>query len=460
MSGASNPEQDSNILAAILKKCRRNLLPFVALMFAMSIIDRANVGYAKLALQADSGIGDAAFALGAGIFFIGYAIFEIPSNLILHRVGARLWLSRIMITWGLASAAMMFAHDERSFYLLRFILGVAEAGLSPGVVLYLTYWFPRRERGQAFGIYYFGVPAALLVGGPLSGWLLEMHGIFGLKNWQWMFAVEGLLASVIGVTAFFFLPDRPRNARWLQAHEQELLQSVLDGEEKTRHGAAPKSVMAALRNRHVINLVMVYFSIQVSVYGVLFYLPARIAELLGTKIGLKVGLLTSIPWIFTLATLFFVTRWADKRASHQRMAALMLLASAAGIVASTLSANLPLVLLSFCVAAAGFITVQPLFWTLPTRYLGGVAAAGGIAMIGAVGNLGGFLAPTLKTWMEQHFNSSHAGMYSLAAVAVIGSIMLACIRGNREDGDFAQTQRPHPDHGRDRIGTMQKIPVS
>ena len=414
----SNP-----VLNQALSKIRWRILPFVALMFAMAIIDRSNIGFAKHALQADTGLSNAAFALGAGIFFIGYAVFEVPSNLMLHKVGARIWLSRIMITWGLVSAAMMFAHNETSFYILRFLLGVAEAGLSPGVVLYLTDWFPQHKRGAAYGIYYFGVPVSLMVGGPVSGWLLE-SAQFGLTGWQWMFVTEGLAASVIGVFALFYLTDKPRTAKWLTEQEKAAVEHELEKEHLLKADTGPSSWRSALINPTVLYFTLIYFTIQVSVYGVLFYLPTRIAELLGTGIGLEVGLLTSLPWIATVIVLYAVTRYADRKGLQTRLAALMLALAAVGMVGSTLSASLPLVILAFCLAAAGFITVQPLFWTLPTRFLSGAAAASGIAVIGALGNLGGFLAPTVKTWAEQQFDSTHAGMYFLAAMALLGTLML------------------------------------
>ena len=414
----SNP-----VLQQALSKIRWRILPFVALMFAMAIIDRSNIGFAKHALQADTGLSNAAFALGAGIFFIGYAVFEVPSNLMLHKIGARIWLSRIMVTWGLVSAAMMFAHDETSFYILRFLLGVAEAGLSPGVVLYLTYWFPQNQRGSAYGIYYFGVPVSLMVGGPVSGWLLE-SAQFGLTGWQWMFVTEGLAASIIGVFAFFYLTDKPRDAKWLNTEEKAAIEHELEKEQLQKANKGPSSWRAAMFNPVVLYFTLIYFTIQVSVYGVLFYLPTRIAELLGTGIGLKVGALTSIPWIATVIMLYLVTRHADRKGQQTRYAALMLALAAVGMVGSTLSGSLPLVILAFCVAAAGFITVQPLFWTLPTRFLSGAAAASGIAVIGALGNLGGFLAPTVKTWAEGYFNNPHAGMYFLAGMALLGALML------------------------------------
>lgn len=426
-------------LQQALSKIRWRILPFVALMFAMAIIDRSNIGFAKHALQADTGLSNAAFALGAGIFFIGYAVFEVPSNLMLHKIGARIWLSRIMVTWGLVSAAMMFAHDETSFYILRFLLGVAEAGLSPGVVLYLTYWFPQNQRGSAYGIYYFGVPVSLMVGGPVSGWLLE-SAQFGLTGWQWMFVTEGLAASIIGVFAFFYLTDKPRDAKWLNTEEKAAIEHELEKEQLQKANKGPSSWRAAMFNPVVLYFTLIYFTIQVSVYGVLFYLPTRIAELLGTGIGLKVGALTSIPWIATVCMLYLVTRHADRKGQQTRYTALMLAMAAVGMIGSTLSGNLVLVIMAFCVAAAGFITVQPLFWTLPTRFLGGAAAASGIAVIGALGNLGGFLAPTVKTWAEGYFNNPHAGMYFLAGTALLGALML--IRSARASGNPGKLPAP------------------
>ncbi|MFL9899831.1 MFS transporter [Paraburkholderia fungorum] len=411
-----------------VRKARLRLAPFLALMFALSMLDRSNVGFVKQALQVDSNIGNAAFALGAGIFFIGYAVFEIPSNLMLHRVGAKLWLSRIMVTWGLASAAMMFVHNETSFYVLRFILGVAEAGFSPGVILYSTYWFPARERGKALGIYYFGLPVALVLGSPLSGYLMEvMGGRLGLHNWQWMFLIEGLAASTVGIVAFFYLVSKPRHAKWLTSAEKDALENAIAAEDRDKVAHGPASALTALRNWNVLRFVSIYFAIQVSVYGVIFYLPTRISELTGTAIGSKVGFLTAIPWLCALIALRFITGYADAKGKHRQLAVVMLAMAAAGIALSTLGTHLAPVLVAFCIATVGFVVVQPLFWTLPTAYLSGTAAASGIAMIGALGNLGGFIAPTLKTAVETLFQSPRAGMFMLALAGVVGVLLLLSI---------------------------------
>jgi MFS family permease len=397
-------------------------------MFALAMLDRSNVGFVKQALQIDANISNAAFALGAGIFFIGYAVFEIPSNLMLHRVGAKLWLSRIMVTWGLASAAMMFTRDETSFYLLRFILGVAEAGFSPGVILYSTYWFPARDRGKALGVYYFGLPIALVLGSPLSGWLLEVTGgMLGLRNWQWMFIIEGLAASVVGVIAYFYLVSRPRDAKWLTAEERTALEKAIEQEDRVKNAHGPSGAWAALKDMNVLRLVLIYFAIQISVYGVIFYLPTRLSELTGNAIGLKIGLLTAVPWLCALIALRFITVYADATGRHRQLAICMLGMAAIGILASTFGTSIVPVIVAFCAATIGFVVVQPLFWTLPTSYLAGPAAASGIALIGSLGNLGGFIAPTLKTAIETMFHSQRAGMSALACAGVVGIALLLSI---------------------------------
>lgn len=411
-------------LITTIDKVTRRLLPFLLLMYVLAFLDRANVGFAKKAFQADTGISDAAFAFGASIFFLGYALFEVPSNLIMHRVGAKVWMARIMVSWGLISAAMMFAHDEMTFYFLRVLLGIAEAGFFPGVILYLTYWFPSFARGRAMGLFYFGAPLAFIFGSPLSGLLLEFQGLGGLHGWQWMFMVEGLLASVVGVWAYFYLDNKPNDAKWLTAAEKAELGAALAAEEtqKTAHG--PRGTLAALGNPRVLYFALIYFNIQMSVYGVVFYLPAQVASLLGTNVGLTVGFVTAVPWVCALVATYLLPRWSDRTGERRLFAAGILVVCAAGIAASVASASPVLSLVALCFAAAGFISVQPIFWTLPTGYLGGVAAAGGIALINSLGSLGGFVAPNVKTWAEAFFASSAAGLYVLAATTLLGAILV------------------------------------
>lgn len=417
----------NNVPAALIAKISWRLLPFLLLMYILAFLDRANVGFAKLAFQADTGISDAAFAFGAGIFFVGYALLEVPSNLIMHKVGARIWMCRIMVTWGLLSAAMMFAHNETTFYTLRFLLGVAEAGFFPGVIYYLTQWFPSASRGKAMGFFYFGAPLAFIFGAPLSGLLLEFDGFAGLHGWQWMFLVEGLMAAVVGVWAYWYLDNKPADAKWLSVEERQTLQAVISAEDRDKqsHG---QNLLAVLVQPTVLYLCAIYLLIQASVYGVVFYLPSQVAGLMGSKVGFMVGLVSAIPWVCALFAAWLIPAWSDRTGLRQRTACLTLLMSAAGIALSV-SVSSPLVgVLALCFAAAGFIAVQPIFWTLPSSYLAGGAAAGGIALINSCGALGGFIAPILKNWAETASASPAAGLYLLSATTVLAALMVLVFR--------------------------------
>jgi len=413
--------------ASTIVKVTKRLLPFLLLMYVLAFLDRANVGFAKAAFQADTGISNAAYALGASIFFLGYALFEVPSNLIMHRVGAKIWMARIMVTWGLISAAMMFAYTETTFYVLRVLLGIAEAGFFPGVILYLTYWFPSLARARAMGLFYFGAPLAFIFGSPLSGLLLEFDGLAGLKGWQWMFLVEGFLASVVGIWAYFYLDNRPEDARWLNADEKRELGAAIAAEESHKHAHGPASVLAAFGNSRVLYLCLIYFLIQMSVYGVVFYLPTQVAGLMGRNVGLAVGFVSAIPWICALAAAYFIPRLSDATGERRLIGAATLAVAGLGIAASVATGSPLLSLVALCFAAAGFIAVQPIFWTFPTSYLGGVAAAGGIALINSLGALGGFVAPNLKTWAEVTFASPAAGLYLLAGTTLIGALLIVLL---------------------------------
>jgi sugar phosphate permease len=415
----------TNPLDRAIALARRRLIPFLLLMYILAFLDRANIGFAKQAFQASTGVSERAYALAAGLFFLSYAALEVPSNLLLHRLGARIWMSRIMVTWGLISAAMVFARGEWSFYTLRLLLGAAEAGFFPGVILYLTYWFPNRSRVQMMGLFYFGAPLAYIFGSPLSGYLMQLHGA-RLEGWQWLFLVEGMLATIVGVWAFWYLDDQPADAAWLSDAEKAALLVSVTQEREARIARGPVAFGAVVFNLRVLHFVAIYFLIQMSVYGVVFYLPTQIAALLGAKVGLKVGLVTAIPWICALAATFVLPRFAARTGHHRRIAAITLAISGLGIAVSA-SSSPPIALVALCFAAAGFIAVQPLFWTFPTEYLGGVAAAGGIALINALGSLGGFFAPNVKTWADGNFGTPRAGLYVMAATTLLGALLISIL---------------------------------
>lgn len=417
------------ILHEAVGKCSRRLLPFIVLMYTLAFLDRANVGFAKQSFQIDTGLSDAAFAFGAGIFFVGYALFEIPSNVILQRVGAKIWMCRIMVTWGLVAAAMMFAWNETVFYTLRFLLGVTEAGFFPGVILYLTYWFPERSRGQATGFFYFGVPLALVLGGPLSGFLLEWHGLGGLTGWQWMFLVEGLLASAVGVWAYFRLDDGPADARWLTEAEKNALLGVLASENQAKVGHTPMGVLSGLTSPRTLYLTLTFFFVQIAAYGLIFYLPTIVAGFLGQKVGLTVGIVTAIPWMVSILGIYVITRWSDRTGNRRGIITLLYVLLAVALVGSAYLGPV-LGMVALCLAAAAYCAGTPLFWTVCTQNLHDSSAPAGIALIGAVGNLGGFIAPNLKNWAETQAGPT-AGMVTIAATALVGAVMVFCLRNDR-----------------------------
>jgi MFS family permease len=412
-----------------IHRAMRRLAPFLMLMYVVSFLDRANVAFAKQALAASAGISEQVYALGAGLFFLSYSTCGFPSNLILHRIGARRWISALLIAWGLVSSATLFVTGPRSFYALRLLLGMTEAGFFPGIILYLTYWFPNRVRGHMMGLFYLGIPIALIFGGPLSGYLLEihpaLHGRAALQGWQWMFLVEGAIAVLVGIAAFALLDNRPAEAAWLPPDEKQALMEDLSREQAARRATGPADLLPMLRDAKVLRFVLIYALIQISTYGAVFYLPAEISALIHKPAGFEVGLVSAIPWLCALIAVYVLPRTADAHRNHRPMAAFtLLIAGLASFAFPTAGPVTGLVALS--IAVSGFIAVQPLFWTFPTSYLADRAAAGGIALIGT-GNLGGFFAPNLKVWADELFHSASAGLYLLAAITLLNAALIATI---------------------------------
>ena len=408
------------------KKVFRRLVPFLLLMYVIAFLDRSNVSFAQQEFKADFGISATAYAFGAGLFFVGYAIFEVPSNILLHKVGAKWWLARIMVTWGIVAAAFMFVTGTTSFYILRFLLGVCEAGFFPGVILFLTYWVPARHLSRARGYFYMGIALAGILGNPLSGGLLELNGTLGLRGTQWMFLVEGLLAIIVGVWSYFYLTNKPQDAPWLPEDQRKALVETVAAEDTAKaSGHGPQRVWAALGNWRVWYFSLIYFCIQIAVYGVTFFLPAQVTAITGQKLGFQASLVTAIPWVFGLASVAFFPGLADRTRKHRLIGTTLLLVTAFGIVISgALSGTPVLAIAGLSLAAIGFVAMQPIFWTLPTEYMTGFAAAAGIGLINSLGNLGGFLAPNMRDYFKESVGGN-AGLYALAVGAVVGAVLFA-----------------------------------
>ena len=406
---------------ATYKKVGWRLIPFLLLCYVVAYLDRVNVGFAKLQMLQDLKFSETVYGLGAGIFFIGYFLFEVPSNVILHRVGARIWIARIMVTWGVISAGMMFVESATSFYILRFFLGMAEAGFFPGIILYLTYWYPAARRARMIALFMSAIALSGVIGGPLSGWILQSFaGTYGLKGWQWLFLLEGLPSVAIGIATFFYLDDRIAHAKWLTPEEKALLERNIVVENATKQDLSIREVFS---DKRVWLMSLIYFSFVMGLYGVSFWLPSLI-KATGVKDALQIGMLTAIPYGSAVLAMIVVSRSADRLRERRWHIAIPAVLGSVGLVLSAIwGQNTVLAMAALTLATMGILTTLPLFWSLPTSFLAGAGAAAGIALINSVGNLAGFVSPFLVGWLKDMTQSTNAGMYMLATSLVLGALL-------------------------------------
>jgi len=410
---------------ATYKKVAWRLLPILFLCYVLAYLDRVNVGFAKLQMQKDLGFSDTVYGIGAGVFFIGYFLFEVPSNLILERVGARIWIARIMILWGLVSAGTMFTSGETTFYLLRFTLGVAEAGFFPGIILYLTYWFTRAHRARMVAVFMTAITLSGVVGGPVSGWILaSFSGAAGLAGWQWLYLLEGLPSVLVGLFVLLHLDDGPSKAKWLSDEEKKLLVRRIQEEEKLKieEGLGHHRLTDAFRSGRLWLHALIYFCVVMGLYGISFWLPSILSETM-TSDPWHIGLLTAIPWGAAAVVMLLVGRHSDRTGERRWHTALPAFVAGAAFATSAASGISPLQsFLALTVATCGVMAAVSCFWSLPTAFLSGTAAAAGIAAINSIGNLAGYVSPFVVGHVRDR-----TGSMSAALVVLAGSLMVAGI---------------------------------
>ena len=410
----------------IYRKVTMRIVPFLFLCYFAAYLDRVNVGFAKLQMLRELGFSEMVYGFGAGIFFLGYVLFEVPSNVILHRVGARAWIARIMVTWALISGAMVFVRTPLTFYVLRFLLGVAEAGFIPGILLYLTYWYPAHRRGRITAIFLAAIPMYSIFGGPLSGWILNaVSGAHGLSGWQWLFLLETIPSLILGFVTLAYLDDRVASANWLDADEKRVISANIACEEKDKEGLSQLS--DAFKTSQVWLLGLIYFCVASGIYIVSFWLPTIIKQT-GVSDPLQIGLLTAVPYIAAIVAMIATNSSADRMRERRWHTLVSCLATGIGLaLTASAGGNTLFAMAGLTLAAAGASSAQAAFWSLPAAFLGGAAAAAGIALVNALGNIAGFASTFLVGWMTDLTHSTSASLYLFAGLLAVGGALILLI---------------------------------
>lgn len=423
MDTVFSSEVDTAVRKSAYRKIAFRLMPFLMLCYFCAYLDRVNVGFAKLQMMSDLQFSEAVYGLGAGIFFIGYFLCEVPSNIVLHKVGARRWIARIMITWGILSGCFAFVQTEWQFYTLRFLLGVAEAGLAPGLLLYLTYWFPSYRRARMTVLWFIAIPISGMIGGPLSGLIMDrMSGVHGWFGWQWMFVIEAIPTVLVGLLVLAVLKDSVQDANWLTQDEKNLVKQELAQDNQHKEGHA--SVKEFVADKRLWLLAGIYFCVVMGQYAITFWLPTLIRNS-GISDNWHIGLLTSLPYMCAIVVMILAGRSGDHFQERRWHLIIPMCAGALALTFATLFAsNLTLSLICLCIAASGVLTASSLFWMLPTNFLGGVSAAAGIAAVNSFANLAGFCSPYLIGWVTTNTGSNAIGMFLITAVLIFGASLV------------------------------------
>lgn len=411
---------ETEIEKRTLRRISWRIVPFIMLLYFIAYIDRVNIGFAALTMKGDLGFSASILGFGAGIFFWGYFLFEVPSNIALHKFGARIWIARVMVTWGIISAGMALVQGPTSFYVMRFLLGAAEAGFFPGIILYLSYWFPARNRAGVTAFFMAAAPISTALGSPLSAALLEMNGVMGLAGWQWMFILEAIPAVLLGVVVFFFMTDRPEQAKWLKEDERTWLVNKMNAEAASKGCSAHASIWSGLTNPRVLALALIYFGTSAGLYTLGIWAP-QIIKQLGVS-SMTVGFLNAIPPMVSVVAMVLWSRHSDRTGERTWHVIIACLAASAGLVIAATANSIFGLIAALTIVNVGISCAKPPLWSMPTTFLTGTAAATGIATINSIGNLGGFAGPAMIGWVKDQTGSYAGGLYFVAGLLVISAI--------------------------------------
>jgi len=412
-----------------MDKVAWRLVPFLMLCYFIAYLDRVNIGFAGASMRNDLGLSAAAFGGASGIFFIAYFFFEVPSNLALDRFGARLWIARIMLTWGIVAGAQAFVVNELSLNVVRLLLGVAEAGFFPGIIFFLTLWFPAAYRARIIGWFMFAIPISTVIGAPISGFILNLEGIGGLHGWQWMFLIEAVPAILMTLAVLYYLTDRPKEAHWLEPQESQWLQDRLDAERANRERHGAMSWFRSMLDVRVIALGFVYMGCNIPQYGLSFFLP-QIIKGFGGLTNIQIGFITALPYLVGAVGMLLWSRHSDQAAERKWHAVIPLAIIVIGLALAAIMPTPTTKMIFLCLAGFGFFAVLPVFWTLPTTFLTGTGAAAGIAAVNSIGNLGGYFGPQAFGWLKDQTGGDFASLMFLAACAIIGASIVLVLGHN------------------------------
>jgi ACS family tartrate transporter-like MFS transporter len=432
---------DRSLEQATMRRVAWRLVPFICLLYFIAFIDRVNIGFAALTMNKDLSFSSSVFGFGAGVFFFGYFLFEVPSNIMLEKVGARIWIARVMITWGMISGGFAFITGETSFYVMRFLLGAAEAGFFPGIILYLSYWFPVRYRAGVVSLFMAAAPVSVMLGSPLSSALLTMEGLLGLHGWQWMFIIEAIPAVVLGVVVLFYMTDRPEKAKWLTADQRAWLVAEMNAESSLKQTAAKHSLISGLADPRVLALALVYFGTSAGLYTLGIWAP-QIIKGFGLS-TMEVGLFNAVPPTLAVIAMILWARHSDKTGERTWHVFIACLAAAAGLILAGGAASVIAVIAALSLVNIGISAAKPPLWAMPTMFLSGSAAAVGIATINSIGNLGGFAGPWVIGWIRDRTGSFTGGLVFVAALLVVSAVVTLLVAWSGRRAAIARATTAH-----------------